>query len=384
MPRLIAVDLGSHAVKISTWRVQGRDVTFEERHAMTVPQDGGLPKLEHRLEALDALLDANPKLAAGPTERVALALPGGLATHHRLILPFTDAVQVEKTLCFALEAEVPFDLDEMVMASRTLEVTTQSELLTAVVREDKLGEWIAALAERQLDPECVFVDSELLGHWAEGAVTGENGGVVVVDVGHTHTAVAVVVDGQVKFCRTVSVGGHAFTRAIQRALGCEWAEAEARKHGTWVDVGDDGEVTDPGVRSSSGYAQLSDPARKAMDGAIGLLLAELRSTLLRAEDSLRAVGLHCRRSRRFRTACSQRRRRGASRPLDLGLHRGHAGGRSKRQPRHRPAYRRPRLSRRHRHVAAGRDVRFRLHRCFCCGVPDNVRLAVPRPGFRAG
>ena len=44
------------------------------------------------------MLDEQPTLAAGPSDRCVLALPGELATYHRTVLPFSDKGQVEKTL----------------------------------------------------------------------------------------------------------------------------------------------------------------------------------------------------------------------------------------------------------------------------------------------
>jgi len=289
MPRLIAVDLGSHTVKLSTYRSVGRKYVFEERYSQRVMQDGIPPILEARLGALDDLLDTHPMLVARGSDVVTAVLPGEYASFHRLNLPFTDKAQVEKTLSFAVEAEVPFDLDDMVMGSRTLEVTDTSDVLVCLVRHDALRGWIEHLADRSLDPAGVYVDGEILGHFGSGGEPAPEGvarpATAVIDIGHVHTVVGIVSDDMVQHCRTINVGGYAFTRAIQQALGCEWSEAEARKHGDFSDS----EATDPGrpTRGSSGYSQLPNAAREGMDGAIGLLLAEIRSTLIKAEDALK-------------------------------------------------------------------------------------------------
>lgn len=283
MPRVIAVDLGSHQVKLTSWRLSGRsDIELEDRIGMRVPQGGEPPTLDARLVALDALLDEHPTLAAAPSDRIVLTLPGELAAYHRLVLPFADRAQVDKTLRFALEAEVPYDLDDMVVGYHIVRADETSEVLTVSAREEVVQTWVDGLAERSLDPERVYVDVELLGGLG-GMPSLDEHAVAVVDIGHTHTAVSVLVDGKVAWCRTGSVAGFAFTRAIQSALGCDWAEAEARKHGTWS--GDE-EPTEHGGPSGSGYSQLPPAAKQGMDGAIGLLLAELRSTLLKAEDDL--------------------------------------------------------------------------------------------------
>ncbi|MFT4625040.1 MAG: Tfp pilus assembly PilM family ATPase [Myxococcota bacterium] len=291
MPRLISVDLGSHAVKVSTWRGGRGSYEHEHRYAQPVPQDGAVAPLEARLAALDALLDDEPTIKASGNDIVAMALPGEFATSHRLTLPFADRAQVEKTLSFAVEAEVPFDMDEMVLAWRIANAGLSTDVVATLVKHEVLSGWIAGLASRGLDPAVVFVDGDAHGHWAQsssGPVVLDEAEAVdsplvgIVDVGHAHTVVSVVRDGKVELARTVNVGGLAFTRAIQQSLRCEWPEAEQRKHGEWTGLDDD--RTDPGLKRGSGYATLPAVGRHAMDGAIGLLLAEVRSTLIKCED----------------------------------------------------------------------------------------------------
>lgn len=316
MPRLIAIDLGAHAVKVSTYRLQGRKYLFEERHRMGVPQDGTPPGLEARLAALDALLEDHRELAAAGSDTVALALPCEFATFHRLTMPFNDKAQIEKTLPFAIEAEVPFDLEDMVLGWRVIRSGTglKTDVVAVMIRHEIVSTWIGATAERRMDPAVVYIDGELLGHYGGAAPQPEGEGkpaaVVVLDIGHMHTLVSVVVDGgTVAATRAINVGGFAFTRAIQTALGCSWIEAEERKHGTFVEASEvelpladdptdetlesaeaveatEGDEPKPEKKTGSGYKTLPPPARAAIDGAIGLMLAEIRSTLIKVEDAL--------------------------------------------------------------------------------------------------
>jgi Tfp pilus assembly PilM family ATPase len=289
VPRLLAIDLGSHAVKLTTLRGNGRQWSVDERMDLRVPQDGAeVPALATRMAALTTLFEDRPELKPTASDAVALALPGGLATFHRLTMPFSDRAKVEQTLPFAVEAEVPFDLDTMALGWRVVASGESTTVLAALAVQEELGSWIGQLAALGFDPSVVFVDGELAAPHAAGA-----GGVVaVIDLGHTHSAVSVVRAGQVEWTRSVNVGGWSFTRAIQQALRCSWAEAEARKHGRVVGDAPTLPPTLAAAPSSerdpeaSGYATLPAPAREAMDGAIGLLLAELRSSLIQAEDQL--------------------------------------------------------------------------------------------------
>ncbi len=305
MPRLIALDVGSHAIKVSSYRISGRQVALEERHHQPVPQDGAPPALENRLAAVEAMLDDVPSLRPSGSDVLVMAYPSSLAAFHRVGMPFTDAAQIERTLPFAVENEVPFDLDDMVLGWRISEQVGQTQVMAVLTRHDQLSQWLAALAEKGVDPAAVHVDTDLYGPW--GAIEprwlgdGDDARAVsplvaVLDVGHAHTTVSVVRNGVVQMARSINVAGWSFTRAIQEALQCSWHEAEQYKHGSLsveaapdedtVDLQPDEEVTDPGKRRHSGYALLPPAARERLDGAIGLLLAELRSTLIQAEDTL--------------------------------------------------------------------------------------------------
>jgi Tfp pilus assembly PilM family ATPase len=294
--RVISIDLGSHAVKIATWKVGARNaIEPDKRFSQPVPQDGAPATLEQRLAALDALLDDQPKLKPSSSDVVVMAWPSSEAAFHRLSMPFTDRAQIERTLPFAVENEVPFELDDMVLSWRMAESNEQTQVIAVLARRERVREWLDALVERGIDPAAVHVDADLFGPWAfdPPAVVQLDDAldrppaplVAILDLGHAHTAVSVVRNGVVQFARSVNVGGHAFTKAIQEALGCSWEEAERFKHGDLVANVEDA-VTDLGTGQHSGYATLPPEARAKVDQAIGLLLAEVRSTLIKAEDVL--------------------------------------------------------------------------------------------------
>ncbi len=299
MARLIAMDIGSHAVKVSTYKVASRgSAELDKRYTQAVPQDGTPPTLEHRLAALDAMLDDTPKLKPQSSDVLVLSWPSHEAAFHRVTMPFADRAQIERTLPFAVENEVPFELDEMVLAWRITEQAEQTQVLTVLARRDRVQEWLGALNERGLDPASIHVVGDLFGPvgFAPPVVASDEEApktaplVAVIDIGHVHTTVSVVRNQAVQFSRSVNVAGYAFTRAIQDALGCTWAEAERLKHGQNQEglVLEDAQ-TDLGngpPTGRSGYAALPAPAREKVDNAIGLLLAEIRSTLIKAEDQL--------------------------------------------------------------------------------------------------
>lgn len=300
MPRLIALDLGAHSVKVATYRLPTRGVQtrgpieLDELFSQAVPQDGGPTTLAQRLAALDALLDDHPSIKPASADLVVLAWPGSDTAFHRLTLPFTERAQIERTLPFTLEGEVPFDLDEMALGWRLVDSSNgKSEVMTALARKDRLREWIAGLTERGFDPAAVHVDGEVYGSWGGAApvilvAEAETPLIAVLDVGHLHTSVTVVRDGSVQLARSINVGGYAVTKAIADALGVPWAEAEAIKHGMpvasaqWHEDGPTDAIKPP-VRATGLWPPA---ATQKVEGVLAMFLAEVRSTLIKAEDSL--------------------------------------------------------------------------------------------------
>lgn len=291
MPRLIALDLGSHAVKATLYNIASRSqLDLQGRHSQSVPQDGSSPTLEQRLAALDALLDNLPALKPQPADMVVLGWPSNEAAFHRVPMPFTDKAQIERTLPGVIENEVPFELEEMVLAWRIAEQQDQTQVLCALARKARVGEWLAALKQRGIDPAALHVDADVFGPWGGGVAELEEGPtellnrenpdraagplIAVVDVGHLHTTVSVIRNAIVQYARSINVAGWAFTRAIAEGTGGSWQEAEQLKHG------DNGE--------------LPAEAKDKLEASVALLLAEIRAVLIKAEDSLGAELLEVR------------------------------------------------------------------------------------------
>lgn len=340
MPKLVAIDLGTANVKATVWNVAGRKASFVERLLEPVPQDGSaLPSLETRLAAVHALLEAHPDLAR-PGTVVGTAASGRDVSVHRVTLPFTDKRQLDKTLPFAVEAEVPFDLDDMVLGWRVLSQDEGTEAMVALAQEASLRQVIEGLGGAELDPRSVIADKELLARWAlpgphadeptpgndepeteEGdpPAAPSSPVVAVLDIGHTRSVVAVARDGVLLGSRVVDIGGASLTRIIQRELNCSWANAERLKHGLPPEPDPDDDAleavqaepeseepadgpaeeadTDTGVDIPvpiTPWDQLPEPGLDNLpravidkiDQTIARQLSEVRATLISFEDSL--------------------------------------------------------------------------------------------------
>ncbi|HMV66953.1 MAG TPA: rod shape-determining protein [Myxococcota bacterium] len=286
MARLIAIDLGSYAAKVIVYGGGTKEHELEAALSQRVPQEGtGTPPMADRLASLDLILRKHPEWREAHLTEVSWSTER--SSVRRLKLPFTTAAQIAQTLPFAVEAEVPFELDDMLVAWR--EAGEPGDVLTLVTPEATAAELLDGLDERGLDPRRLVPDGDLLARYASYEDTVS----AIIDVGHTHTVVSLGRGGKALWFRSIDVAGRTFTRAIQSALQCAWHEAEALKHAEPIGLhGDeedsntrpsfrDDEPTDPAF-----HAAMPSKAREALSGAVGLLLAEVRSTLVQAEDDL--------------------------------------------------------------------------------------------------
>lgn len=225
MPRILAIDPGAWSIKVLALTGQGNEWELDGVARVRVPQDGAaVSTMPDRLASLRSLLRSQPELTAGGHVTVS-AWPASKVSARRLKLPFEDPEQIAATLPFTVEAEVPFDLDDMVLAwgSRP----GSGNVVVELTRRAPLSSYIDGLVEQALDPKAICSDGDVVAWWA----TGREGVVAFVDVGHEHTTVTVAHHGQSLWWRSVSIAGRDVTAAIARVLGCSWHDAERLKHG---------------------------------------------------------------------------------------------------------------------------------------------------------
>ncbi len=274
MARHIAIDLGAHRVKVVVLDGTAQEQELQGVHSAPVPQDeGGLPDIADRLAALDQLLKEHEDWAGRAI--TSSVWSSQLAALHKVKLPVTKDEEIEQALPFAVEDEVPFELDDMLLPWRRQE---DGRLLVTVAPEAPLTELVEGLAAREMNPRSVAIDADVLRELADA-----EGVTAVIDVGHSHTSIAVVRGDEVVWWRALDTAGRAFTLAIMDALECTYGEAERLKHAAPEREAPVGEheptVDEPGE-------WLPAQALAAVRNTMGLFLAGVRSSLLQAEDEL--------------------------------------------------------------------------------------------------
>jgi general secretion pathway protein L len=263
MPRILGLDLGSHALKAVLLDV-GRTTTLAGWVDIRRP-DG--PSDESLRAALATLRAEHP----WQIDQVVVAMPGTSVATHALVLPFKDAKRLEAALPFEVESQLPVELEEVVFDYQPGAKTGDgTELLVGVARKDELRPLLALLTDAGFEPRVVthpaLVYRSLFVGRPEvlGVETGSLA--ALVDVGHMRTTVAIGRPGDgLVFARVLPGGGQDITLGLEREFGVSPADAERWKE------------TDGSLLAGGGPEHAR--AREAIHRALQPLTRELRATL---------------------------------------------------------------------------------------------------------
>ncbi len=295
MANVYGIDLGHHTVRLTLFEGSFGRMNFVDRAEARVAQDLEAPAdLTTRLAALDLLFE---DLERHASDIYVVGFPTEQASVRRIHLPFEDREKVVQALPFEVENQVPFDLDDMLLASRVfIAEEGGSNVTCGMAPQDSVGALLTELTERNVDPKALVIDADLLGHYSSDGVQ------VVLDFGHSRTLIALCRNGRVIDVRSITRGGRELTLALATSLGLQFGAAERQKHACGIDPSavlateaewDDVEIDDAeawddettaglGVRADA----LPDTERSAavLKEALVPLLSDLRATLISMED----------------------------------------------------------------------------------------------------
>jgi len=209
MPTWLGIDIGRASVKVAVVRSAYRKITLEGLFAIDI-DEGSDPSSAVRTAVSAALGGA----AAG--DGLVVALEGARAAICTLKLPASVQKQLGDILHFELEAQVPLEISESVFDYRVLASDvppgggepTQLAVLVAVARTADVQSQIEFVkAATGAEPERVevggFPIANLVPHVP---ALGEEGPIVVIDLGAWSSEVVVLKSGEPVFGRTLSYG----------------------------------------------------------------------------------------------------------------------------------------------------------------------------------
>jgi len=238
---VVGLDIGSSAVKAVELRPSGRSYKVVAFGTEPVPGDtivdGAIIDAAAVADAIRRLLDGSRI----KTRDIVASLSGNAVIVKKINLPVMTEAELSESIHWEAEQYIPFDiqdvnLDYQILSSTQGDGKGSMEVLLVAAKKDKITDYTDVIKKTGCTPVVVDVDAFAVQNAYEANYDVEPGAVVaLLNVGASGVNINIVSGEQSLFTRDISMGGNAYTEAIQKELGLPFDSAERVKKGEPVD-----------------------------------------------------------------------------------------------------------------------------------------------------
>jgi type IV pilus assembly protein PilM len=240
---VVGLDIGSSAVKAVELKQSGKVYKVTAFASEAVPPDaivdGAIIDAGAVSAAIRRLFDGNP---AFKTKDVCASLSGNAVIVKKITLPVMTETELSESIYWEAEQYIPFDVQDVNLDYQILDPGTSPdsrgsmEVLLVAAKKERIGDCTGVIAQSGRTPVIVDVDAFALQNAYEvnyGLSPSEV--VVLLNAGASAVNINILHGNQSVFTRDISMGGHAYTEAIQKELDLAFDSAEQLKKGIPVD-----------------------------------------------------------------------------------------------------------------------------------------------------
>lgn len=239
---LVGLDIGSSSVKAIELKPAGKGFRVSALGVELVPPDsivdGAIIDGGAVADAIRRLF-ANKKFKA---KDVVASLSGNSVIVKKISLPSMTEAELSESIYWEAEQYIPFDIQDVKLDYEILDPGTGQDaqgtmdVLLVAAKKDKIAEYTNVISEAGKSPVIVDVDVFALQNAFEANYGFEpNAVVAILNVGASAININILSGSQSVFTRDVSMGGNAFTEAVQKELNLPYESAEKLKKGQDVD-----------------------------------------------------------------------------------------------------------------------------------------------------
>jgi type IV pilus assembly protein PilM len=239
---LVGLDIGSSAVKAVELKAAGRGYRVTACGSEPLPPDS---IVDGAIIDGAAVADAIRRLFESRsirTKDVAASLSGNAVIVKKITLPAMTEAELADSIYWEAEQYIPFDIQDVNLDYQVLEPADKGsangsiDVLLVAAKKEKIADYTGVIAQAGRAAVVVDVDAFALQNAYEANYGVEPGAVVVLlNAGAGATNINILSGEQSVFTRDVSIGGNAYTEALQRELNLPYEAADQLKRGTAVD-----------------------------------------------------------------------------------------------------------------------------------------------------
>ncbi len=227
--RILGIEFGGWSLKAVEMESRFRRIEVLDLHEVRLP----LQNLDPTAAYQKAVAELMARLPSHP-EKVVTSLPAAQTALRFLQVPLKQAKKVEQSFKFDLEDNVPFKLDDSVVEHHLYPTKEGHIVFAAIAPRRHIQTYLEWLKNVGVDPDWLTFEGMglvnlYLASIAQKGAEIPPGPVLLMDVGHVKTNIAVLDQNRLELFRSLNWGGSAITQAIASALGISIEEAEAKK-----------------------------------------------------------------------------------------------------------------------------------------------------------
>ncbi|PYR89299.1 MAG: pilus assembly protein PilM [Acidobacteria bacterium] len=238
---LVGLDIGSSAVKAVELKSAGKVYKVTGFGSEPIPPDsivdGAIIDAAAVADAIRRLFDTR----GIKTKEVAASLSGNAVIVKKITLPVMTEAELAESIYWEAEQYIPFDIQDVNLDYQILDKGDASggktmDVLLVAAKKEKIADYTGVIAQAGRTAVVVDVDAFALQNAYEANYGIQPGSVIVLlNAGASATNINILQGDQSVFTRDISIGGNAYTEALQRELSLPHESADTLKRGLPVD-----------------------------------------------------------------------------------------------------------------------------------------------------
>ncbi len=239
---VVGLDIGSSAVKAVELRASGKSYKVTAVGMEPIPPDS---IVDGAIIDGTAVADAIKRLfenKAFKSKDVAASLSGNAVIVKKISLPVMTEAELSESIYWEAEQYIPFDIQDVNLDYQILDPGTgpdskgTMDVLLVAAKKEKIADYTGVIAQAGKTPVVVDVDAFALQHAYEMNYGNDDQTVVVLlNAGASAININIIQGAVSVFTRDISMGGNAYTEAVQKELNLPFDAAEAAKKGEAVE-----------------------------------------------------------------------------------------------------------------------------------------------------
>jgi type IV pilus assembly protein PilM len=235
---VVGLDIGSSAVKAIELRPAGTTFRVTAFASQPIPPDS---IVDGAIIDAGAVSDAIKRLfqnKAFKTREVAVSLSGNAVIVKKIAVPVMTPAELGESIYWEAEQYIPFDARDVNLDYQILDAGSgpdskgNMEVLLVAAKKEKISDYANVIQQAGRVPVVVDVDAFALQNAFEANYDIEPEQVVVLlNAGASAININIVSGEQSLFTRDISIGGNAYTEAVQKELSLPFEAAEQAKRG---------------------------------------------------------------------------------------------------------------------------------------------------------